>query len=98
MTNDERFLWLATLKCKSYTLGKNEDHIPNYQTAESWIADYPKDFEDCPHEDIALMISTNTIWRLQVYQHTTTGFIVSVGPTLESVVDDMMGSWKEVEE
>lgn len=86
----EMFSWLASVRCSSLTLGRDDDHACNYMTAADWIDERREDFEGCSPEDIEAMKATNTIWKLQIYPNTPVGFVWFFGPTMESVIRQAM--------
>lgn len=93
MTDAERFQWLATLKCNSLSLERDE-HACNYVTAREWIEEYEPDwFKDTPPDEVILMKATNTIWRLQIYPVTPIGFNVWFGSTAAAVIDAAMAEY-----
>lgn len=78
--------WLATLKANQIHLTYN-DHASNYVTAKEWIEEFcPDDFAHDPAEAIQAMKDTNTIWTLQIYQHTPVGFSWWHRATLDEVI------------
>jgi hypothetical protein len=90
-TDAQRWQWLASLKCNSFSLGRDENHACNYMTAKQWIEETcHEDFQDVAPDELQRMKDTNTIWALQIYPHTPVGFNVWYGATAESVVDAAM--------
>jgi len=87
LASSDRLQWLSTLKANSFSLGRDDENACNYMTAAQWIEEYPDSFEDCTPEEIQAMKDTNTIWSLQIYEHTPIGFYKWHGPTAESVID-----------
>ena len=86
--------WLASQKTNSLHLTYN-DHACNYVTAKEWIEDHScnvGDFKDTPSELIQQMKDTNTIWRLQIYPRTPSGFYLWYGPTMDSVIEQARSS------
>lgn len=95
MTDADRWKWLATLKCNSLTLSR-DDHACNYVTAKQWIEEYqPEMFTDVEPAEVQRMKDANTIWCLQIYQHTPVGFNLWFGATAEAAVDAAMASYGE---
>jgi hypothetical protein len=78
---------LIRIKCNSFSLSKNDDHLPNYLTAKDWIEKYEfDDFKDVDQSEIIKMIDSNTIWKLQIYPDTPIGFYMYYGATCEYVI------------
>jgi hypothetical protein len=78
---------LIGIKCNSFSLSKNDDHLPNYLTAKDWIEKYEfDDFKDVDQSEIIKMIDSNTIWKLQIYPDTPIGFYMYYGATCEYVI------------
>lgn len=90
----QRWQWLATLKCNSFTLSRDDPHACNYVTAKQWIEEFaPDDFADVDPSEVQRMKDTNTIWSLQIYPNTPVGFNIWYGATAESVVDAAMRAY-----
>ena len=89
-TPEERFVWLASLKCNSYTLSCNEDSHSNYQTAAQEIESDPDTYAGMDPEVLKRMVDKDTIWKLQIYETTPLGFVLFIGATLDEVVDEAM--------
>ena len=89
-----RYRWLRDLKCNSFTLSRDDQHAPNYETAaefletshgQQWCADSTPD-------ELQAMKDTNTIWCLQVYPNTPVGFNVWNYATLDAAIDAAIDS------
>ncbi len=96
--NAARWQWLATLKCHSFSLERDE-HKASYMTATQWIEDCLTDrfaslAPEMPEGELQKMRDTDTIWALQIYPHTPIGFNVWYGATAESVIDAAMEAYK----
>lgn len=89
-TDQERYHWLSQLKCNSFTLAKNEDHAPNYRTAQQWIEENPEDYNGISDEERQKMIDTNVIWKLQVYERTPVGSVTAYSSTMGGAIDALM--------
>lgn len=86
----KRYAVLRDMQCNSMSVSKNDDHTANYMTAEEYINNYPKEFEDEDPFEVGRMKATNTIWRLQVYPDTPVGCYVIYGSTLDFVIDSVV--------
>lgn len=94
MTDADRFAWLSSIKCNSFSLSRNDDHACNYVTATEWIeAHSPEWFVDTPEDEIQRMKATDTIWELRVYKYTPIGSYRWYGATAAYVVDKAMAAW-----
>lgn len=68
-------------------LTRNE-HACNYCTAKDWIErEHAEWFANDPPAEIQRMKEADTIWTLQIYPRTPTGFDAWNGATPEAVVD-----------
>ena len=85
-----RYRWLRDHECCSLSLERDSDHAANYLSAAEWIDAIPEQFRDDPTDEVELMKSTNTIWRLQVYPSTPIGFWVLHRATLDAAIDVAM--------
>lgn len=95
MTTDaERWQWLATLKCNSFTLSRDDGHASNYMTAKEWIEEcLPENFSDTDQSELQRMKDANTIWTLQVYPDTPVGSYQWHGATAQVCVDAGMDAF-----
>ncbi len=85
----KRYAWIRSLPCNSLHLERNS-HACNYVSAAQWIEEHPKDFEDDDPLEIKRMMDTDTIWRLQIYLHTSIGFSFWNGATPDACIDAAM--------
>ncbi len=88
-----RWQWLATLKCHSFSLERDE-HKASYMTATQWIEDCVNRFAGTAPEVLQAMKATDTIWSLQIYPDTPIGFYVWYGATAEACIDAAMEAYK----
>jgi hypothetical protein len=79
----------------SLTIGFNEQHAPNYDTAQKWADDFPQsdshnynDVREWPSEEDRLKaIRDNSVWSLQWYPDTPVGFCNVYASTLRGVIE-----------
>lgn len=84
----ERWRWLRDQKPNSFSVSRNEDHAPNYMTAEQWIDNVPEEFKYVDEFEVQRMKESNTIWALQIYPNTPVGFNKYYAATLDVLIDD----------
>lgn len=81
-----RYRLLRDLQCGQLNL------LHDMGNAREWIEELiPDDFKEDDPESIQEMKDKNSIWTLQVYPCTQTGFELLHGATLDSVVDMLSG-------
>lgn len=92
----KRWRWLATLKCNSFSLGRDENHACNYMTAAQWIEEHNGEwYYDVEPVELQRMKDTNTIWALQIYPNTPVGFNIWYGATAEACIDAAMCDYEK---
>lgn len=86
----ELYRWIRDLKPNSFSISMNEDHAPNYMTAQQWIDSEPEEFKYTDEFEVQRMKESNTIWALQIYPNTPVGFNKSYAASLDVLIDDEM--------